>query len=524
VDKKIAKNIPLFLLIIVGFFYRICGLGANHSFWTDENHVAIFARAILERGAPVLANGFHTGTYQWLLYWLGAISARIFGLNEFAIRFPSVIFGVLTIWAVWLLGRELFVNSVVSPSEESIRPPRRRDLALPPFEVFIPLVAATLITFLKIEILWSRQARPYQALQFFSLLGAFFIYKLTREEKFNWRYFSGFLGCGIFASLMHGLGLVLFFNGFLYLLLFCFPWFKRQVTVVREKSSVFFWIAISFLVFSFFVYSFRSSTFGAISNLGEIKNLFYYRVFLWHNYSLLVFLAVVGGLGLLARKKKEWQILVLFLAVQGIIVSFFLGQPFVRYFYIVFPFLVLLSAVGLVEISQRIIQTSKLRYLMLVFLAFFIVAMGNKFTLFPERIYSINEDMQEVPEVDYKKIYAFVGEKIKENPEIVYVANWNDHPIWYLGEGSLDYLLRTTSYSVEVDLVSGAQYLKTLNDFEKVVLSNPKGLVLLESWETELPIGAREYIKDNLKKEFEVDRLYSQQLRLWPIEIYSWGI
>ena len=93
-----------------------------------------------------------------------------------------------------------------------------------------------------------------------------------------------------------------------------------------------------------------------------------------------------------------------------------------------------------------------------------------------------------------------------------------------MGEGSLDYLLRTTSYSVEVDLVSGAQYLKTLNDFEKVVLSNPKGLVLLESWETELPIGAREYIKDNLKKEFEVDRLYSQQLRLWPIEIYSWGI
>ena len=487
------------VLLAIGFFYRIYGLIANHSFWTDENHLAIFARAILERGKPVLANGYHTRIYQLIPYYLSAISAKIFGLNEFAIRFPSVIFGVLTIWAVYLLGKELFSKNV-------------------------GLVAALFTTFLKIEILWSRQARPYQALQFFFVLGAWFAYKLTKEEKFNWRYFLGFLACGIFASLMHGLGLVIFFNGFLYLLLFCFPWFKRQVIVVREKSSVFFWIAISFLVFSFFVYSFRSSTFGAISNLGEIKNLFYYRVFLWHNYSLLVFLAVVGGLGLLARKKKEWQILVLFLAVQGIIVSFFLGQPFVRYFYIVFPFLVLLSAVGLVEISQRIIQTSKLRYLMLVFLAFFIVAMGNKFTLFPERIYSINEDMQEVPEVDYKKIYAFVGEKIKENPEIVYVANWNDHPIWYLGEGSLDYLLRTTSHSVEVDPFSGAQYLKTLDDFEKVVLSNAKGLVLLESWETELPIGVREYVKDNLKKEFEVDRLYPQQLRLWPIEIYSWGI
>jgi len=239
---------------------------------------------------------------------------------------------------------------------------------------------------------------------------------------------------------------------------------------------------------------------------------------------LLVFLAMVGGLCLVVRRKKEWQILILFIAVQGFIVSFLLGQPFVRYFYIIFPFLVLFAAVGLIEISHQIIQTSKLRYLMLVFLAFFMVAMGNKFTLFPERIYSVNEDMQEVPEVDYKKIYAFVGEKIKENPEIVYVANWNDHPIWYLGEGSLDYLLRTTSSSVEIDSFSGAQYVKTLNDFEKVVSNNPKGLILLESWETELPIGAREYIKDNLKKELEIDRLYPVQPRLWPVEVYSWGI
>ena len=85
----------------------------------------------------------------------------------------------------------------------------------------VGLVAAFFTTFLKIEILWSRQARPYQALQFFSLLGAWFIYKLTKEEKFNWRYLLGFLFCGFLASLMHGLGLIIFFCGFLYLLFFC---------------------------------------------------------------------------------------------------------------------------------------------------------------------------------------------------------------------------------------------------------------------------------------------------------------
>ncbi len=38
-------SIKLFLLflIIAGFFYQIYGLSANYSFWTDEDHVAIFA-------------------------------------------------------------------------------------------------------------------------------------------------------------------------------------------------------------------------------------------------------------------------------------------------------------------------------------------------------------------------------------------------------------------------------------------------------------------------------------------------
>lgn len=484
---------------------------ANYSFWTDENHVAIFVRAILERGQPILVNGYSTKVYQWLFYWLGAISARIFGLNEFAIRFPSVIFGVLTIWAVYLLGRELFVNS--STSEES----------KPTSEVFIPLVAAVFITFLKIEILWSRQARPYQALQFFYLLGAWFVYKLGKEEKFNWRYFSGFLACGVLASLMHGLGLVIFFNGFLYLLFFRFHYLKKQLSLVRQRLLIFPWMVISFLVFSFFIYFFRSSTFGAISNLGEIENLFYYRVFLWHNYSLLVFLAVVGFLSLVFQKKKAWQILLLFLAVQGIIVSFFLKQPFVRYFYIVFPFLVLLSAFGLGEIAKII--SPKKRLLILVILVLFIVAMGNKFTLFPERAYSLNEDMQEVPEVNWKRIYDFVERKMEENPEAVLITNWNDLPIWYLGERKLDYLLRKLGQiKIEKDPVSSASMLYSLEELEKIIKENKKGILVIDSWDDRVPDGVREFSRDNLKKELEIDRLYPVQARYWPVEVYSWGI
>lgn len=483
-DNLLAKLI-LAVLLSAGFLYRIYGLNNNHSFWTDENHMAIFARAILERGKPVLENGYATGGYQWLQYWLSAISAKIFGLNEFAIRFPSVIFGVLTIWAVYLLGKELF-------SEKT------------------GLIAAVFTTFLKIEILWSRQARPYQALQFFYLFGAYFIYKLTKEKKFNWHYFLGFLISGVLASLMHGLGLVVFFNGLLYLLIFRPSLFRRWLVAVSVA-----------LLGPVFVYFFWADIVPKLLAIGRSNDFFYYRVFLWHNYSLLVFLALVGFLAQFFKKEKSWQILVLFLAAQGMITSFVLIQPFVRYFYIVFPFLILLSAAGLVKISQFF----KMKTLTLIILTLFVVAMGHKFTFKPEKIYSLNEDMRELPEVDWKIIYSFVSEKLSQDESTVLVTNWNDLPIWFLGEGKLDYFLRKPMNKMqEEDPVSSATIVYSLDDFREIIENEKKGILVLDSWDDMIPDGMREYSQKHLKKELEVDRLYPVQPRYWPVGVYSWGL
>ena len=512
-QRKKSSWLTLFMmaLMAIGFWYRIYGLNNNNSFWTDENHLAIFARAILEKGKPILANGYSTGTYQWLQYWLSAISARIFGLNEFAIRFPSVIFGVLTIWAVYLLGKELFNKN-------------------------IGLVAAALITFLKIEILWSRQARPYQALQFFFVLGAWFIYKLAKEEKFNWRYFGGFLASGILASLMHGLGLILFFNGFLYLLISRFSWFKKK------------WIVLGLAIFLIFSYIFRVQLFSVFSQIGKINNLFYYRVFLTHNYLLLCLLAFLGGIFLIWRKNYQKLILfIIFLGVQIVIVSFFLGQPFTRYFYPVFPFIILLASYGIVDIGnwileiggrkaeirnwkldiRKIIQypVSSIQYLMsslLVFVVVFSLWKTDKLSLLPKKVYSLNADMQEIPEVDWKKIYGFVDQGLKTNPKVVLVANWMDTPVWFLGEGKLNYLIRKSE--LDVDAFSGAKYLNSLEKFILLTKENPKGYIVLDSWDPTVPEGIREYCQTNLKREFEIDRLYPVQPRYWTVWVYSWGL
>ena len=137
--------VSIFFLSVIGFFLRYKGLPGNYSFWTDEDHVALFARAILERGGPVLQNGYSTSAFQSLWYWITAFSMKIFGVNEFAARFPSVFFGVLTIIAIFFLGKKLFNEKV-------------------------GIISSAFITFLTIEILWSRQARPYQGVQFLYIM------------------------------------------------------------------------------------------------------------------------------------------------------------------------------------------------------------------------------------------------------------------------------------------------------------------------------------------------------------------
>lgn len=481
--RKKIDLLLVFLLAILfffGFLYRIYGLNNNYSFWTDENPVAIFTRAIVERGRPILTNGYFTKDQQ-LQYWLNSISAKVFGLNEFGIRFPSVLFGTLTILAVYLLGSRLF---------------NRR----------VGFFASLLTTFLKIEILWSRQARPYQALQFFLILGSYFIYRLAIEKKFNWRYFLGFLMCGIFASLMHCLGLVVFFSGFVYLLILKTSWFKKK------------WMLLGISLFILFGWIFRIPIISVFSQIGKINNFFYYRVFLTHNYLSLCLLAVLGGILLFWRKNYcELFLLVIPLGVQFIIVSFFLGQPFTRYFYPVFPFIILLASYGVWEIGSRYLVSG-----FFIFILFFSLWKTGKLSLLPEKVYSLNADMQEIPEVDWKKIYGFVDEKLKQNQGSVLVTNWNDLPVWYLGEGRLNYWVRNDT--AEKDIFSEAYIVNSLDKFVNLLKIHKKGFFVLDSWDNIVPNGIREYCQKNLKRELKVDRLYDVQPRYWPVEVYSWGM
>lgn len=114
-------------ILIAAFVVAIYffGLGALPLLGPDEPRYAQVAREMLERGdwiTPTLG-GFNWFEKPALLYWLQIIGYKLFGINEFAARFGSLVFGLSTIATIYLLARhiEKVQSSRLSLSNSSLR-------------------------------------------------------------------------------------------------------------------------------------------------------------------------------------------------------------------------------------------------------------------------------------------------------------------------------------------------------------------------------------------------------------------
>ena len=114
----LAKRVSLllFLAIIVFYFY---GLGRLPLLGPDEPRYAQVAREMfLRRDLITPTLGGHTWFEKpALLYWMMIVSFKMFGVTEFAARLGPALSGLLTIAAVWCVGRR--VELVSSANEAS---------------------------------------------------------------------------------------------------------------------------------------------------------------------------------------------------------------------------------------------------------------------------------------------------------------------------------------------------------------------------------------------------------------------
>ena len=154
--KKMNLEI-IFLIIILGFafFLRVYALG-NPVFWIDEAISANVGKAILEKGVPVLDSGWNYSNAYFLHYTQAFF--MLFGQNEFFARFPSVIFGLLTIVLVYFIGKEYSKTGGI--------------------------ISALFMSVFYLEVFFSRQARYYQLFQLAFFACLYLLYKSKGNQKY----------------------------------------------------------------------------------------------------------------------------------------------------------------------------------------------------------------------------------------------------------------------------------------------------------------------------------------------------
>jgi hypothetical protein len=102
------KNSPDFrFLIILSALAFIPTLGVLHLFDWDEINFAESAREMIETGEyfRVQVNFAPFWEKPPLFFWLQAGSMHLFGINEFAARFPNAIAGIITIAVIYFMGK-----------------------------------------------------------------------------------------------------------------------------------------------------------------------------------------------------------------------------------------------------------------------------------------------------------------------------------------------------------------------------------------------------------------------------------
>ncbi|MCL5783771.1 MAG: glycosyltransferase family 39 protein [Patescibacteria group bacterium] len=142
-------------VIVIALLARVTSL--NQSLWWDEaiNVMAAGNSGFWDLVTKYALADFHPPGYFAILWLWG----HIFGFSEISVRLPSVIFGILTVYLTYLIGKKLFTSRVA-------------------------LMGALLMALAPLNIYYSQEARMYSFAAFAATLSIYFLIKLLNREKF----------------------------------------------------------------------------------------------------------------------------------------------------------------------------------------------------------------------------------------------------------------------------------------------------------------------------------------------------
>ncbi|MDR2169426.1 MAG: glycosyltransferase family 39 protein [Planctomycetaceae bacterium] len=115
VNNSFRRNNIIFdqcLLVAICFLLYFPFLGSNVIWDRDEGYFAAVAQEMFDNGewiVPTL-NDNKLCDKPILIFWGMLVSFYLFGVSEFSVRFPTIIYGIVTVLLVYHIARRLFDN------------------------------------------------------------------------------------------------------------------------------------------------------------------------------------------------------------------------------------------------------------------------------------------------------------------------------------------------------------------------------------------------------------------------------
>lgn len=537
----------LILLILFGGFLRFWNLGVP-SFWVDEVNVVFAADSFAQKGDFSLPSG-SVHTRAPLYTYSVAFFYKIFDVSETSTRLSSALFGLLSILVVYFLGKKVF---------------NRR----------VGLLSAFLMAFSHFEVGWSRTAKTYALLQLLTLI---IVYSFIRgfEDKDQQRNslqdsdsHSSFLTrtlrslkqtgisplwlvvcvllIGVATFYVHLLTVFLLGGFFLYLLfmtMICFIsgegsgriWNKYVISsLLTVFIALVVWVAspaLRQLTHEFLYYTPP----WAVGPASAQRRIYLFEFLISSQRFPLAAFFFVGGLQLMSRKNKLGWIPMCGFLTPFFLLTFVFTHRVPMYIFYVYPFFLMISAFGfmnILEAEQRLMKKDTFirvwfrRGVFAMYLFIFIVSPWLRITLhIPFQGDGVSN--MAVTTDEWREASMILREHKKEGdliisslPQVVlYYGIRSDYGLnWSNLEQSKEREFRNDS-GRWVDVYAGVVCIESLDELKKIIRIHPRGWILVTKYHLEheivTPIEVREFIQEQMGTVLETEK--------GTVLIYQWS-
>ena len=455
-------------ILVVALVLRLNGLG-DHSVWIDEAGTSSLVETFLNYGVPQYPSG--EVSYRSMPYILvTSLSVYIFGMSDFALRLPSVIFGLSSIILVFKWSEELF-------------------------DLKSAILASGLLSISSWHIAMSQNARMYAMFSFLYLSTFYLLFRYEKSSRPRYLLLTGILT--ILSLLTHVTGYILLFAVPLYLIL------NTEKISIRTFSLAAVFGAITTVISEYFYWDVRR----VIGNLlYSADDSLQHLIWLSKNEYIIGYIGLGGLLIALFERKDLFKMFFFALVPPLTVYMFFVELKASRYIFFMMPFLAVMSGYFLFYLKNYSISNDrKIIYQLLIFLLVATAVSGNP--LDPQL-------GSHAPQADYKTVYQEIEQYESEGdilisgrplPAAHYLRN-SDY-ILFKRSNNRDLISNGTEY------YSGSPTIENRTKLNTVLENHESGWIVA----TEI---VQRNIDPRLRDELDKQKLVldEKNIKLWRIE------